>query len=87
MGARSITEARAFLLARYRRRWGVAFTRERARLRISRLPFVDGGLGRRSMLPADPSRDIFQGGMRYALMEGMHPLVGGHAPARGGDGD
>ena len=40
MGARSQTEARAFLVAHLRRSWGVSSVRTAAHLRISRLPFV-----------------------------------------------
>ena len=40
MGARDEDEARAFLLAHLRRRWGRCAVRERARMLIARIPHV-----------------------------------------------
>lgn len=40
MGARSRTEARAFFLSHYRRRWGLLAAREYARHRIRRVPYI-----------------------------------------------
>ena len=40
LGARDEADARAFLVASLRRRWGVTAVRERARLLLARLPQV-----------------------------------------------
>ena len=49
MGARTEAEAKAFIIAQLRRRWGCAAVQERARLLIARVPQVGRPLLRQSI--------------------------------------
>ena len=54
MGARSMTEARAFFIARLRRSLSVVIAREMARHRLRRIPFI--GVPRAAIRARQPFR-------------------------------
>ena len=58
LGARTVSEARAFYMASFRRRMGVAAVREMARYRIRRVPFI--GCTAQSLHAGRRARDAFQ---------------------------
>ena len=65
MGARSMTEARAFFIARLRRSLSVVIAREMARHRLRRIPFI--GVPRAAIRARQPHR-VHQGAQHMPQM-------------------
>ena len=73
-GARSRTEAYAFLISRLRRRWGCVAAREHARMRLARLALV-GSRGRLSRPQHEVTLPEVRATVSAAFQEGLHPLI------------